>query len=361
MSWLLPVASAAEVANSALEYGVCISCHGPHGEGRPAMGAPRIGDLEAAHVSAQLHAFRDGVRGGRPDDAHGQPMRGIARGMDDAQIERISAYVAALEPRPLADTAGPEVAPQAYAACGGCHGADARGTAALGAPSLLYQDADYLARQLVAFRDGFRGGEGAPAMSMQMAAVSGGLTDADIASLVSAISGLRPALPARDSPEITLEPAEGLAAFADIYAVATHPRCMNCHPSGDVPLQTDESTPHSMGITRFSPLQGQHCSTCHAGVAVGDGLTPLPPADPAWSMPPKSMAFEDRTIRALCEQLKDPEQNGGRGLNDLTRHAAEDHLLLTSWHAGRTPPPISHPALVERFTTWAAAGAPCPE
>ena len=133
-----------------------------------------------------------------------------------------------------------------------------------------------------------------------------------------------------DRPEVTLDAAAGLAAFADIYAVATHPRCLNCHPSGDVPLQTDESTPHSMGITRFSPLQGQHCSTCHAGSGVGDGLAPLPPADPAWSMPPKHMAFED-------------------------------HLLITSWHSGRTPPPLSHPELVDRFATWASAGAPCPE
>jgi cytochrome c553 len=361
MSWLLPIASAAELTAASIQYGVCISCHGTHGEGRPAMGGPRIGDLEADHISAQLHAFRDGGRGGHPDDVSGQPMRGIAGGLDDAQIERISTYVASLEPRPQAPATADAMVPQFYATCGACHGEDALGIAALGAPALLHQDSDYLTRQLVAFREGIRGGEGAPAMSMQMAALSRGLTDEDITSVVAHISGLRPAVTPPDRPEVTLDAAAGLAAFADIYAVATHPRCLNCHPSGDVPLQTDESTPHSMGITRFSPLQGQHCSTCHAGSGVGDGLAPLPPADPAWSMPPKHMAFEARTIRALCEQLKDTEQNGGRGLDDLTRHVEEDHLLITSWHSGRTPPPLSHPELVDRFATWASAGAPCPE
>ena len=83
MSWLLPIASAAELTAASIQYGVCISCHGTHGEGRPAMGGPRIGDLEADHISAQLHAFRDGGRGGHPDDVSGQPMRGIAGGLDD--------------------------------------------------------------------------------------------------------------------------------------------------------------------------------------------------------------------------------------------------------------------------------------
>ncbi|WP_207515316.1 hypothetical protein [Longitalea luteola] len=38
--------------------------------------------------------------------------------------------------------------------------------------------------------------------------------------------------------------AESKAAFAEAYAVFMHPRCMNCHPSGDVPLQGDDSHLH---------------------------------------------------------------------------------------------------------------------
>lgn len=359
---LLSAAFAADLSEGALAYGVCVSCHGAHGEGREALGAPRIGDLEAGYIAAQLRAFRDGGRGQHPDDAVSGPMRGVAAGMDDALIDTVAAYAAGLSPQLL--PAGPAVEDaryRGYQTCAACHGDDATGNAMLQAPSLLYQDPGYLDQQLTAFRDGVRGGPGAPAMGLQMAAMASGLSDADIDQVVAYIASLRPEVPPVEDPEVTLSEAEGLAAFADIYAVVTHPRCMNCHPAGDVPLQTDDSVPHVMGITRFSPLQGEHCSTCHPAAPVGDGLAPLPPADPVWSMPPAAMAFQGRSAAALCAQLKDPSINGGRGLTALTQHIAEDHLLATSWHSGRTPPPISHDELVQRFTTWAAAGGPCPE
>ena len=41
------------------------------------------------------------------------------------------------------------------------------------------------------------------------------------------------------SPE---EVQQGISAFQDVYEVLQHPRCLNCHPSGDAPLQTDAST-----------------------------------------------------------------------------------------------------------------------
>ena len=136
---------------------------------------------------------------------------------------------------------------------------------------------------------------------------------------------------------------------------------MNCHPDGDAPLQGDDSHPHIYGITRFSPLEGTHCRTCHAAQGVGDGQAPLPPADAIWSMPPRAMAFENRTPAELCAQLKDPTVNGHRGLSGLAHHVEEDHLLITSWHSGRDAPPISHAELVERYEIWAEAGGPCPE
>jgi hypothetical protein len=93
---------------------------------------------------------------------------------------------------------------------------------------------------------------------------------------------------------------------------------------------------------------------------VGEGVAPAPPADPIWSLAPKQMVFENRTPKQLCEQLKDPEMNGGRGFVDTTAHIANDHLLMTSWHSGRAAPPIAHAELVKRFETWGKAGGPCP-
>lgn len=136
---------------------------------------------------------------------------------------------------------------------------------------------------------------------------------------------------------------------------------MKCHPAGDAPLQGDDSHVHTMGVTRSSPGVGLHCNTCHAAVASGEGEAPVPPADTIWSLAPAAMVFQGRTPAEICSQLSNPDINGGRGPVELTEHVEADHLLITSWHSGRTPPPLSHEALVQRFETWAAAGAPCPQ
>ena len=338
-----------------LQFGVCVQCHGAHGEGRPELGAPRIGRLDAAYVEAQLRAFRDGARGSGPAGDPSLAMAAVAEGLPDAVIATLGPYVAALDPAP--QPPGPPAPGAAYRRCAACHGVDAAGDAALQAPALAQQDPAYLVRQLRRHRDGLRGGTGGAVMAAQVA----GLSDEDLDEIVAHIASLRPEPPPVEQPAVSRSREEGLAAFADIHAVATHPRCLNCHPDGDAPLQGDDSRPHLYGITRFSPLDGTHCVSCHAASPVGDGRAPLPPADPIWSMPPRAMAFQGRSPAQLCAQLLDPAVNGGRGLSGLARHVEADHLLITSWHSGREPPPITHDELVERFVAWGEAGGPCPE
>ncbi|MBX2796377.1 MAG: c-type cytochrome [Myxococcales bacterium] len=357
-----PAAFEAYASNPAeIQYSPCVQCHGAHGEGRPELLAPRIGQLDASYVRSQLLAFRAQQRGSHPDHVAAHPMSAVARGLPDAAIELLAPFVQDLHPAP--QPPGPRVAggAGAYAPCAACHGRDALGNPELQAPALLHQDPAYLERQLKAYRDGTRGGRDGAPMDQVMAAQAARLGDARIATLVRHIASLRPPLPPPDDPEVTRPAQEGLDAFADIYAVATHPRCLNCHPDGDAPLQGDDSHPHIYGITRFSPLKGVHCSQCHAPSAAGDGLAPMPPADSLWSMPPRAMTFQNRTPAQLCAQLTDPAVNGGRGLAGLAHHIEADHLLITSWHSGRQPPPISHAELVERFEVWGEAGGPCPQ
>src|SRR5262245_10196620 len=38
--------------------------------------------------------------------------------------------------------------------------------------------------------------------------------------------------------------AEARAAFTEAFKVFSHPRCVNCHPAGDAPLQGEDSRPH---------------------------------------------------------------------------------------------------------------------
>ncbi len=43
---------------------------------------------------------------------------------------------------------------------------------------------------------------------------------------------------------------DSLRAWGRVAEVLRHPRCMNCHPSGDVPRQTDDRHPHRMLVMR---------------------------------------------------------------------------------------------------------------
>jgi hypothetical protein len=175
-------------------------------------------------------------------------------------------------------------------------------------------------------------------------------------------SAADPASPEAPEAEPALGPATvkaALAAFADVAAVLQHPRCMNCHPAGDVPLQGDESRPHALQVTRFSPDVGLPCSTCHR--ETGLDQPHLPPANPHWSMPPANQVFEGRSVQQLCLQLRDPARTGGRDLAALLEHVEHDSLVLYGWSPGLglSVPELSHEGFVARFRTWVEAGAPC--
>jgi hypothetical protein len=157
----------------------------------------------------------------------------------------------------------------------------------------------------------------------------------------------------------------GSEAFVEVARVLQSPRCKNCHPSGDAPLQGDVGKPHAMNITRASIEAGLACSTCHQERnSEALGIKGGPPGAPHWNLPSKEtpMVFEGKTESALCEQLKTPAQTGGRSLAQLLDHVTHDPLVLWGWAPGgkRTVPPIAHERFVAAFSAWVSSGAPCP-
>lgn len=68
-----------------------------------------------------------------------------------------------------------------YAVCGGCHGPTGAGNAALNYPKLAGHDAAYIAKALNDYKSGARA-------NATMKAMTGGLSDADIANLAAYIS-----------------------------------------------------------------------------------------------------------------------------------------------------------------------------
>jgi len=155
------------------------------------------------------------------------------------------------------------------------------------------------------------------------------------------------------------------AAFLQVYRVLTSPRCQNCHPAGDAPLQGDDSHVHLQDVKRGPDghgVYGMRCDTCHQ-VANLPGAH-MPPGNPKWGLPSPEhkMVFVGRSPAQLCAQIKDPKQNGGRSFDALIDHIANDDLVGWGWNPGdgRTLPPLSRPDTVAQLKIWIAGGAACP-
>ena len=164
----------------------------------------------------------------------------------------------------------------------------------------------------------------------------------------------------------TADETAGQEAFLAAYKVLMHPRCMNCHPSGDVPLQGDDSHLHTQNVKRGHDGKGKFalkCSNCHQ-LANVPGAN-MPPGNPNWHLPPPEMrmVFQGKSPRELALQLKDPKQNGGKSLEQILRHVTEDKLVLGGWNPGdgRTKPPLSHAEFSQKMRTWIENGAPAPK
>lgn len=155
-------------------------------------------------------------------------------------------------------------------------------------------------------------------------------------------------------------------AFGPVYDVLMSPRCMNCHPAGDVPLVGEDSQLHSQSVKRGKDGRGMYaskCSNCHMDENQ-PGLN-MPPGVPDWRMPPADMkmVFEGKTAREMAALLLDPEANGHKTKEALVKHIAEDKLVLAGWNPGegRKLPPISHEEFVQQFKLWIDNGAYLPD
>jgi cytochrome c5 len=164
---------------------------------------------------------------------------------------------------------------------------------------------------------------------------------------------------------IKKDSAASVKAFENVYKVLMSPRCMNCHPSGDIPLQGDDSHLHTMAPRRGTDGKGVYamkCSNCHQPANV-PGLH-TPPGNPDWHLPPATarMVFQGRTAHQLAKQLIDPKQNGGKNMEKLIEHA-DDGLVLAGWNPGegRTLPPMSHAEFKKAWLTWLKTGAYAPK
>lgn len=157
---------------------------------------------------------------------------------------------------------------------------------------------------------------------------------------------------------------ESVEAFMQVYKVLMSPRCMNCHPSGDRPLQGDDSHIHKMNVQRGKDGKGLYalkCSNCHQ--PENASAMHAPPGNPKWQLPPANMkmVFQGRSAHDLALQIMDYNRNGHKNKAMLLEHA-HDTLVKAGWHMGegRTPPPMAYNDFVTFWDRWINKGGFAP-
>jgi hypothetical protein len=152
------------------------------------------------------------------------------------------------------------------------------------------------------------------------------------------------------------------AIFVEAGRVLQHPRCLNCHPIGERPTQGGDAHPHLPLVIRGFDGRGAmtlRCATCHQSANYEPSGVP---GSPLWHVAPKSMAWQTKSLRQICEQMKDPTRNGGKTLAAIQDHLAHDSLVGWAWLPGgiREPAPGSQAQLAALIAAWIKSGAVCP-
>lgn len=146
------------------------------------------------------------------------------------------------------------------------------------------------------------------------------------------------------------------AIFGEMAKVLTHPRCMNCHPTGKRPLQGDAGKPHQPLVVRGAGGMGEagaRCGSCH-----GDANFQNVPGHPVWRLAPESAGWVGKSEAEICRSLK--EGDGSEA--ELVKHMAEDDLTGWAWAPPEhlEPAPGSQEALGALTRAWVETGAKCP-
>jgi len=168
---------------------VCGACHNPDGNSL-APNFPKLAGQGERYLTKQLHDIKSGKR-------TVLEMTGLLTNTSDQDIADIAAYfasqqgsVGAADPKLV--KRGEELfrggnLAEGVPACTGCHSPNGAGVAAAGFPHLGGQHADYIKKQLTAFREGERTNDGD---TMTMRSVASKLSNKDIDALASYIQGL---------------------------------------------------------------------------------------------------------------------------------------------------------------------------
>jgi hypothetical protein len=131
-----------------------------------------------------------------------------------------------------------------------------------------------------------------------------GCTAAAALSTATAQTASPPLKPPAEFQSIADKPERSRAIFNEIGKVLTHPRCMNCHPAGEHPLQGADHHAHRPVVWRNDTGHyGTPCGECHTGqnVTLREAASYKSiPGHPRWGVAPLAMAWQGKSIGDIC-------------------------------------------------------------
>tara|TARA_B110000046_G_scaffold183792_1_gene220710 strand:+ start:13344 stop:13985 length:642 start_codon:yes stop_codon:yes gene_type:complete len=191
--------AAGDAAAGESKVAMCSGCHGSDGNSMVAA-FPKLAGLGEKYMTQQLRMVKSGER-------IIVEMTGILNGSSDQDLQDMAAYydskarqTSGAQDITLVGISNPEEAldygenvyrggnvKTGVAACTGCHSPSGNGNGPAGYPALGGQHADYIAKQLLAYRRGERASGGNAAI---MQGVAANLSDKEIKAVANYISGL---------------------------------------------------------------------------------------------------------------------------------------------------------------------------
>ena len=150
----------------------------------------------------------------------------------------------------------------------------------------------------------------------------------------------------------TVGSEKGLAAWDEIYAVAAHPRCTNCHVGekgrpGWAALGYGETARHGMAVPADASRIGAEsipCRTCHVTSGAPNVVKHAAPhVGDAWRLPPVELAWISKSSADLIEHVRTSP--------------------FVAWGfapgVGRIAAPGDVTQLAQYLKVWGGAGSPC--
>ena len=198
MAATVSVAAAGDAEAGKTKVAMCMGCHGEAGNSMIAM-FPKLAGQHPKYTAKQLQDIKSGKRA-VPE------MTAFVAGLNDQDMADIAAYYG--QQTISVGTAKADLAAKGesvyragnhskgLAACTGCHGPDGQGNNGANFPALAGQHADYIEKQLKAFRLGAeepatQGARTNDGDTRIMRDIASRLSDLEIRAVASFIAGLR--------------------------------------------------------------------------------------------------------------------------------------------------------------------------